>query len=155
MTTTMNEFIMDKEGSTPADGFVPEIVEAIGYGALTATDPETKRPGLVPIATKVQMGEPGQEREVDNPDCYAKILKFDDKDAQYVYYIRMNAHGDVSDPWGLFQDGLQNSRSASHRGTPEYEFRRVHERAFIAFLRYLVGRNKSFLRICERDIKDA
>lgn len=152
--TSMNEFIMDEDGNRPVDGFVPEIVEAIGYGTLTAEDPETKRPGLVPIATKVQIGEPGQEREADNPDCYAKILKFDG-DGDYVYYIRMNARGDVSDPWGLYQDGLQNSRSASHRGTPEYEFRRVHERAFIAYLRYLCNRNKSFLRICERDIKDA
>jgi hypothetical protein len=149
-----NEFIMDKEGTKPIDGFIPDITEAIGYGTLTAEDPETHKRGLVPIATKVQMGGPGQEREADNPDCYAKILKFDG-DGDYVYYVRMNAHGDVSDPWGLYQDGLQNSRAASHRGTPEYEFRRVHERAFISFLRYLCNRNKSFLRICERDIKDA
>lgn len=149
-----NEFIMDKDGRTPVDGFVPNIVESIGYGTLTATDVETGRPGLVPLDTKRQMGEPGQEREADNPECYAKILKFEG-DGDYVYYIRMNARGDVSDPWGLYQDGLQNSRMASHRGTPEYEFRRVHERAFLSYLRYLSNRNKSFLRLCERDIKDA
>ena len=152
--TNMNEFIMDSKGKKPVDGFVPEIVEAIGYGTLTATDPETGKTGLVPIDTKVTVGVSGQEREADNPDCYAKILRFAD-DSDYVYYVRMNAHGDVSDPWGLYADVGQNSRTASHLGTSEYEFRRVHERAFIAYLRYLANRNKSFLRICERDIKDA
>ena len=150
----MNEFIMHKDGQRPMNGFVPEIIESVGYGTLTAIDPETHRPGLVPIITKVQVGELGQEREADNPECYAKILRFVDDD-NYIYYVRMNAHGDVSDPWGLYQDGLQNSRTASHRGTPKYEFRRVRERAFISYLRYLISRNKSFIRICERDIKDA
>ena len=148
-----NEFIMDPKGNRPADGFVPDIVEAIGYGTLTAPDPETNKMGLVPIAVEVQVGEPGQERMADNPECYAKILKFDG-DGDYVYYVRMNAHGDVSDPWGLYADGAQNARLSRHRGTAEWTFRRVHERAFMAYLRYLVTRNKSLLRICERDIKD-
>lgn len=149
-----NQFIMNKDGKKAVDGFVPEIVEAVGYGPVTAPDPETNRPGLVPLPTKVQVGQTGQEREADNPECYAKILKFDG-DGDYVYYIRMNARGNVSDPWGLYTDGLQNSRTASHKGTPEYEFRRVPERAFMTYLKYLVNRNSSFLRICERDIKDA
>lgn len=150
----MNEFIMDEKGKKPVDGFIPNIVEEIGYGTLTAEDPVTNNRGLVPIPTKVEVGVAGQERMADNPQCYAKILKFEGE-GEYVYYIRMNARGDVSDPWGLFTDSLQNSRGASHRGTSEFEFRRVHDRAFLSFLRYLVGRNKSHLRICERDIKDA
>lgn len=150
----MNEFVMDKDGKKPVDGFVPNIIEAIGYGTATADDPQTGNRGLVPVKTHVEIGEPGQEREVDSPDCYAKILRFEG-DGDHVYYIRMNARGDVSDPWGLFTDGLQNSRTASHRGTPEFEFRRVGERAFMSYLQYLVNRNVSYLRICERDIKDA
>jgi len=149
-----NEFIMQPQRGKPADGFVPDIVEAIGYGTQTAIDTITNKPGLVPIATKIIIGVQGQEREVDNPQCYAKILKFDGE-GDYVYYIRMNSHGDVSDPWGLYQDSQSNSRMASHKGVAEYEFRRVHERAFIIYLRYLTTRNNSLLRICERDIKDA
>jgi hypothetical protein len=150
----MNEFTMNPEKGCAVDGFTPEIVESVGYGTLTAPDPKTKKRGVVPIPTQVEVGEPGQERMVDNPECYAKILRFEGEDS-YVYYVRMNARGDVSDPWGLYTDGHQNSRAASHRGTAEYQFKRVEERAFMAYLRYLVSRNKSYLRICERDIKDA
>jgi hypothetical protein len=149
-----NEFMMKKDGKKPVDGFIPNIVEEIGYGTQTAIDPETQTRGLVPIPTSVEFGQTGQERIVDNPDCYARIIKFEGE-TDYVYYIRMNARGDVSDPWGMYSDGLQNSRIASHKGTPEFEFRRVKERAFISYLNYLTTRNNSLLRICERDIKDA
>ncbi len=150
-----NDFIMDKKGKKPIDGFVPEILESIGYGTDTAEDPKTNKTGLLPIPTRVQVGGSGKERIVDNPHCYAKAIRFEG-DSNHVYYIRMNGRGDVSDPWGLYQDNLQNSRMASHRGTAEYEFRRVDEQIFLLYLRYLAGRNnKSLLRLCERGIKDA
>lgn len=149
-----NEFIMNTDKKQTVDGFIPEIVESIGYGTLTAIDPTTKNSGLVPLATKITIGEPGQERMVDNPDCYAQVLRFDEEE-KFVYYIRMNTRGDISDPWGMYSDGLQNSRTARHRGTPEYEFHRVSERPFLYYLQYLVTRNLSLLRLAERDIKNA
>ena len=152
--THENEFIMSPERGKPSDGFVPDVIEAIGYGTETAIDTETKRPGLIPVPVQIIVGEVGRERTVDNPGCYAKILKFDG-DSKFNYYIRMNARGDLSDPWGLYTDGAQNMNIAKHKGTPQWEFKRVPERAFLTYLRYLVGRNNAILRICERDIKDA
>ena len=93
----MNEFIMNPDGPPPVDGFVPVIVEQIGYGTYTAIDPTTNHLGLVPVATQIQVGETGRERMVDNPECYAKIIKYEGEES-YVYYIRMNSHGNVSDP---------------------------------------------------------
>jgi len=152
--SNMNEFIVNKGGRQPVGGYIPQVIESVGYGTQTATDPSTGKPGLVPLPTKIMVGPDGQEREVDNPEVYAQILKFEGDD-DYVYYIRMNARGDISDPWGIYADGHQNNRAARYRGTAEYEFRRVPERPFMIFLRYLVSRNGALLRICERDIKDA
>jgi hypothetical protein len=149
-----NEFIMDPKKGKAVDGFIPNVEETVGYGTLTAIDPATGKRGVVPIPTQVERGADGQERLVDNPDCYAKVIKFEG-DTNYTYYIRMSTRGDVSDPWGLYADAAQNSRQASHRGTHAWEFRRVDERAFMTYLRYLVTRNGALLRICERDIKDA
>jgi hypothetical protein len=149
-----NDFVMNPDKAQAPDGFVPHIVEEIGYGTATAIDPATKQKGLVPVPTMSQTGVSGQERETDNPECFAKSIKFEGE-KEFVHYVRMNARGDVSDPWGLFSDSTQNSRIASHKGVPQYEFRRVSERAFMNYLRYLVTRNGSLLRICERDIKDA
>ena len=48
-----NEFIMKKDGHQPIDGFVPRVIESVGYGIQTATDPQTNKRGLVPISIKV------------------------------------------------------------------------------------------------------
>jgi len=149
----MNEFVMNKDKGKPADGFVPEITAEIGYGTQVATDPETGKLGLVPIPTTIMAGASGRERITDNPQCYAKALQFDNVE-EWVYYVRMNTHGDLSDPWGLYTDAASNARAANHRGTHEWEFRRVNQDAFLTFLKYLATRNKALLRICERVIKD-
>jgi len=154
MSESQNQFIMNPDGKTPVDGFIPHIVEEVGYGIDTAIDTITGQTGLVPIPTKSVVGVSGQERIIDNPHCYAKIIKFEG-DEEYTFYVRMNGRGDVSDPWGLYGDSAQNARIANHTGRPEWEFRRVRERAIMSFLKYLVTRNGAHLRACERDIRDA
>ena len=150
----MNEFVMDKSRGRPANGFVPEITAAIGYGTKVGTDPTTGKLGLIEIPVEATAGEHDRQRVVDNPACYAKALQFDHSQ-EWVYYLRMNAHGDLADPWGLYTDATANSRIANHRGTSEWEFRRVDADAFLVYLKYLATRNKALIRICERNIKDA
>jgi hypothetical protein len=147
----MREFAIDKNKSQGSPGFVPTVTNAIGYGLETAKDPHTGNTGLVPIEPFL-VDEHG--RSSDNPHCYAKALQYDNDD-QWVYYLRTNAMGEVSDPWGLFADSAQNARVSKHRGISEWSFTRVTEDQFTVYLRYLCSRNRALLRICERSIKDA
>ncbi len=152
------EFAVDKtkpSNNFGGPGFVPNITASVGYGTKTKSDPETKQLGLVPLPTKMVVGISGRERQVDNPECYAKAVQFDDEDT-WVYYIRMNASGDLSDPWGLYNDGnsAQNMRDAKHKGTSLWQFKRVKEETFMVYLKYLASRNVALLRICERQVKD-
>lgn len=150
----MDDFRVNKtkKGLTP--GFIPKIINSVGYGSTTAIDPVTKKMGVVPLQTEVSRGEPGQERIVDNPECYTKAILFEGED-DYVYYIRTNNRGDLSDPWGVDADSAQNAKLARHSGRPEWEYRRVAQEIFIEYLRYLTTQNKNRIRKCERDVKDA
>lgn len=149
---TLNDFAVDKDRET-VDGFIPEVMESIGYGTETGTDPETGNIGLVPIPVKAEVGAHGQQREEDNPECYAQILRFRGHE-EYVYYVRQNSRGEVSDPWGLYSE-QGNARFARHRGRDEWSFRRVTEETFMYYAKYLATRNKAHLRQCERSILDA
>lgn len=150
----MNEYVMDKNKSYTADGFIPEVEESIGYGTITEIDPETNSKGLVPIPTEILVGPDGQQREEDNPECYAKAIRFKGDD-DFTYYVRMNARGDLADPWGIYSEGSNsNAKFARHSGRAEWHFKRVESNAFLAYLKYLVSRQSSQLRVCERSVKD-
>jgi hypothetical protein len=146
----MKEFAIRKNESQRS-GFVATVTNSIGYGLEIDKDPKTGTLGLVPIPAFIDNGYGGHD---DNPDCYAKAIQYDNEET-WVYYLRMNSIGDLSDPWGLFADSAQNARVAKHKGIPKWSFNRVTEEQFLVYLRYLCSRNKALLRICERSIKDA
>jgi hypothetical protein len=139
MQMNTSEFTMDKTRKDAASGFVPLIVEAIGYGIAFDKD------GLLPIPTAVN-GE-------DNVDCYCKAVKFECED-EFVYYVRSNTRGDFADPWGIYADSYQNAKMAEHRGEPLWRFKRVTESVFLTYTKYLATRNSAYLRTSQRDHKD-
>ena len=154
MQNTNEDFRTNKTKAQKPAGFVPQIIESVGYGVKTAIDPVSRRTGLVPIPTEADRGATGQERTVDNPECYAKAVKFAGE-PDFVYYLRRNVRGDLADPWGLNADAAQNARVSRHTGKAQWEFRRVNEQTFLIYLKYLANRSNSLLRLCERAVKDA
>ena len=150
MKVDINEFKMDKTKPDIDEGFVPEIVESIGYGIKTAIDPNTNNKGLVPVEMELINK---QGNVVNNPECYAKAIKFKNDD-KHVFYLRMDSSGNLSDPWDMYSFGGHNSNFIRHTGRDEWEFKRVPEKIFMNYLNYLVSQNKVIFRDCERRLKD-
>lgn len=147
----LEQFVMNPEMGVPQEGFTPTITQEIGYGTEVATDPETGKLGLVPVPTLTEAGETGRERIEYNPDCYAKAVRWDNA-TEWTYYVRMDNSGMMDDPWGIYSMPRQNAKVLKNTGRALWSFRRVTEHVFLNYLKYLSTRNKSLLRICEREV---
>ena len=98
---------------------------------------------------------PIQKGEADNPECYCKILYYQD-DSLPHYFLRVDNRGFISDPIGLLTDANNNPHRgfSETRGKPTWSFRKVTKYVFEQYLRYLQTRNKALLRLCERSLQD-
>ena len=66
-------------------------------------------------------------------------------------FVRFGLRGEMYNPHGLFETNPNKMLSA--RGKPAWEFRRVSDKVFKYYLKFLQTRNVSWLRNAERMLR--
>lgn len=140
--TDINQYAMNKNKPVRDFEEKPPLGE-VGYGQYGAE-----------VVTRVVMGIDKQEREVDNPHCFCKIIT--KADGVCAYYIKCGLGKRLFDPYSAMGSArMYDSKYEARTGKPMNEFVAVPEQIFQYYHKYLTTQNSVLFRQCERELHDA
>lgn len=115
---------------------------------------ELKPSGLVnPIEKEVGYTAGGKEISThngkdDNSLCYCKVIT--STSGSQTYYIKTDIHESMYHPWSPMSNQLAINRLATQTGKPSWVYKKVNQRCFELYIKFLKTRNSNYYRMCER-----
>lgn len=89
---------------------------------------------------------------VENPDCYAKKVTYEDN--REKYFVKIGNSGFMYDPWSPYSEGSEHAHARMY-GRSAWRFNEVNKKCFDLYVKFLQTKNRAWKINAERELTNA